>query len=779
VRAFGIVPIVRRLSPFTYYLMKTLNSLLRLAAVILATASAQGQDGTVYAWRNFAGQPGGAGCSDGSCSAARFNQPWGVAVDSVGNVYVVDRLNHTIRKITGGVVTTLAGFAGSSGSADGTNNAARFYYPSCAAADNAGNLFVADTSNHTIRKVTPDGVVTTLAGSAGQSGSADGTNSTARFASPMGVAVDSAGNVYVADSGNQIIRKVTSDGVVTTLAGKALQSGTTDGTSSTARFGFPEGIAVDSTANLYVADTGNQTIRKVTSDGVVTTLAGKALQSGSTDGTNSAARFNWPIAVSVDTNGTLYVADNNNHTIRQVTSDGAVTTLAGSAAQAGTVDGAGSAARFNMPRSVALDGTGTLYVADYNDNTIREVTRAGVVTTLAGSAAQYGSADGTNSTARFWAPYGVVVDSAGTVYVADTRNAIIRKTTSAGVATTLAGTAGVTGSADGTGTAARFSSPAGLAVGSNGVVYEVDYGNNILRMITSGGVVTTIAGWAGHSGTNNGSMTGALFNGPYGVAVDYLTNIYVADTYNHTIRKTIYKYGTVWAVTTLAGSPGASGSADGTNDAARFSYPRGVAVDSSGTVYIADTSNHTIRKMTSGGAVTTLAGLAGVNGTADGVGGAARFNQPWSLAVDSAGNIYVADAWNSTVRKVTSAGEVTTIGGVAGMTSASDGIGSSATFSLPYGIAVDKLSCLYLADTGNNRISKGTPGTALTLRCSSSDIVVSWPSAAAGFLLQQNPDLGNPSGWHTCGFNISDDGTNKSITVNSPTDNMFFRLSGN
>ncbi len=759
--------------------MKALNSLLILAAVILAHASAYGQNGTVYAWRNFAGQPGGAGYSDGPCSTARFNQPWGAAVDGAGTVYVVERANHTIRKITGGVVTTLAGSAGSSGSADGTNSAARFYYPSGAAVDNAGNLFVADTSNHTIRKVTPEGVVTTLAGSAGLGGSADGTNSTARFFVPNGVAVDSAGNVYVADTGNNKIRKVTRDGVVTTLAGSAGPGGSADGTNSTARFASPEGIAVDSAGDLYVADSGNQTIRKVTSAGVVTTLAGSALQSGSADGTNSAARFNFPIAVSVDTQGTLYVADNNNGTIRQVTSDGTVTTLAGSAGQAGTVDGAGSAARFIAPRSVALDSAGTLYVADYNANTIRKVTIAGAVTTLAGSAAQYGSTDGTNSTARFWAPYGMAVDSAGSVYVADSRKSTIRKATSAGVVTTLAGSAGVSGSADGTGSAARFNSPAGLAVGTNGVLYEVDSGNNILRTITSGGVVTTIAGWAGHSGTNDGSMTGALFNGPCGVAVDNMTNIYVADTYNHTIRKTIHNYGTVWTVTTLAGSPRVSGSADGTNGAARFNSPRGLAVDSAGNVYIADTSNHTIRKMTSGGAVTTLAGLAGVSGTADGLGSAARFNQPSSLAVDSAGNIFVADAWNSTVRKVSTAGEVTTIGGVAGLTSASDGIGSSAMFSLPYGIAVDKLGCLYLADTSNNRISKGTPGTALTLRCSGSDIVVSWPSGATGFLLQQNSDLGNPSGWQTSGFNISDDGTNKSITVNLPTDNLFFRLAEN
>jgi sugar lactone lactonase YvrE len=759
--------------------MKTLNSLFLLAAMVLGNASALGQNGIVYAWRNFAGQPGGPGDSDGTCNMARFNQPEGVAVDRAGTVYVADSANHVIRKVSGGVVTTLAGCPGLSGSSDGTNGTARYAFPRGVAVDSAGNVYVADTSNCTIRKVTPDGVVTTLAGSPGQFGSADGTNGMARFLLPEGITVDDAGGLYVSDTGNNLIRKLTPDGVVTTLAGSAGPSGSADGTNGTARFWSPRGIAVDSAGNVYVADSGNQIIRKVTSAGVVTTLAGSPLQVGTADGTNSAARFHTPTGVSVDTNGNLFVADYNNDTIRQITSDGVVSTLGGSAGHAATVDGTGSAARFNLPNSVAFDCACNLYVSEYNGSTIRKVSSVGEVTTLAGSPAQFGSADGTNSAARFWAPFGIAVDSAGTVYVADSRNWTIRKATTSGGVITLAGKAGVRGTGDGTGAAAGFYSPAGLAVGTNGVLYVADSGNNIIRQITSAGVVTTIAGSAFQSGTNDGYNSGAKFNWPNAVAVDNGTNIYVADTENCSIRKVSYIYPYGWLVTTLAGSPGIRGSSDGTNSAARFNTPEGVAVDTTGTVYIADTLNHTVRKMTSNGAVTTLAGLAGMPGTADGVGSAARFNQPRGLVVDSAGNIYVADTWNSTVRKITSAGEVTTIGGVPGLTGASDGIGNSAMFSLPYGIAVDKTGCLYLADSSNNRISKGTPGTALSLRCSGSDILVLWPSAATGMSLQQNSDLGKPDGWHTCGFNVNDDGTNKSITVSSPTDTLFFRLSGN
>ena len=240
-----------------------------------------------------------------------------MAVDSAGNVYVADTDNDTIRKVTpGGVVTTLAGLAGSSGSADGTGSAARFGQPCGVAVDSAGNVYVADSGNHTIRKVTPGGVVTTLAGLAGSSGSADGTGSAARFNVPCGVAVDSAGNVYVADGGNWTIRKVTPGGVVTTLAGLAGSWGSADGAGSAARFYCPQGVAVDSAGNVYVADSGNKTIRKVTLGRVVSTLAGLSGSSGSAEGTGSAARFYWPQGVAVDSAGGVYVADSNNNTIR-------------------------------------------------------------------------------------------------------------------------------------------------------------------------------------------------------------------------------------------------------------------------------------------------------------------------------------------------------------------------------------------------------------------------------------------------------------------------------
>ncbi len=326
-------------------------------------------------------------------------------------------------------VTTLAGSAGESGTEDGTGSAARFFSPSGVATDSSGNVYVADNSNHTIRKVTPGGVVTTIAGSAGSSGTADGTGSAARFFFPNSTAVDSGGNVYVADTGNHTIRKVTPSGEVTTIAGFARSSGNADGTGSAARFNTPIGVAVDSSGNVYVGDRNNHTIRKVTPGGVVTTLAGSAGSSGNADGTGSAARFNSPRGVTVDSSGNVYVADRNNHTIRKVTPGGVVTTLAGSAGSSGSADGAGSAARFSFPNGTAVDSSGNVYVADINNYTIRKVTPGGVVTTLAGSAGSRGIEDGTASAARFFAPNGTAVDSDGNVYVADVASQTIRKVT--------------------------------------------------------------------------------------------------------------------------------------------------------------------------------------------------------------------------------------------------------------------------------------------------------------------------------------------------------------
>ncbi len=321
---------------------------------------------------------------------------------------------------------------------------------------------------------------TTFAGTAGVVGSADGTGSAAQFASPSQIAVDSSNNLYVADTGNHTIRKITPARVVTTIAGLAGVSGSANGTGSAARFNSPIGVARDQAGNLYIGDSDNNTIRKITPAGVVTTLAGFAGVAGSTDGTGSAARFNGPRGVGVDAAGNIFVADTFNNTIRKITPAGVVTTLAGLAGASGSVDGVGSAARFDRPRGVTVDANSNILVADTANNTVRRVTPSRVVTTVAGSAGFSGSTDGSVFDSRFFGPIGIASKS-GNVYLADTVNDLIRKITSVGVVTTLGGTPIVAGSADGTGAAARFASPQAVALDSNSNLFVSDTGNNTIR----------------------------------------------------------------------------------------------------------------------------------------------------------------------------------------------------------------------------------------------------------------------------------------------------------
>lgn len=347
-------------------------SLFLAASFLIPAAHAQSNYATPYFFTTLAGATA-AGAVDGTGNAARFNLPQGVAVDSAGNVYVADTNSHSIRKITFfGVVTTLAGQPGSTGNTDGAGSAARFNLPRGVAVDGAGNVYVADTSNSLIRKITPAGVVTTLAGAG--SGSVDGTGTGARFFSPEGIAVDNGGNVYVGDTANQSIRKVTPAGVVTTLAGPLSPTGfgSVDGVGVSARFSSPRGVAVDTAGNVYVADRDNNSIRKVTATGVVTTLAGNlSFNTGSTDGTGSAARFNQPYGVGVDAAGNVYTSESGNVVIRKITPTGVVTTLAGLSGAVGSTDGTGNAVRFRGPRQIALDARGNIYVADMDNHLIR------------------------------------------------------------------------------------------------------------------------------------------------------------------------------------------------------------------------------------------------------------------------------------------------------------------------------------------------------------------------------------------------------------------------
>ncbi len=584
-----------------------------------------------------------------------------------------------------GQLNILAGNVAGVGNYNGQGSAARFNRPQGVAVDPSGNVFVADSNNLIVRKITPTGLVSTFAGSPGQSGFADGLGAAARFSALGNVAADALGNLYVSDRSS--LRKITADGIVSTLAGNPTEFGSTDGLGSAARFRALAYVAADTQGNLYATDAVQHTVRKITAAGLVTTLAGQAEQAGSSDGPGASARFDSPQGIAVDSAGNVYVADQNNRTIRKIDASGVVSTLAGAVGQRDLVDGQGASARFSGPGGLALNATsGHLYVSD--GGAIRKITAAGMVSTLAGSG--YGASDGQGAAASFRLPEGVAVDSAGNIYVADNLNYTIRKVTPAGLVSTLAGLAGENTSSDGQGSAAGLYEPMGIAVDASGNAYVADTGNALIRKIATDGTVSTLAG----------SAINSPFSKPQGVAVDAAGNVYVADTANHAIRKVT----SGGQVSTLAGLVGTSGSADGSGGTARFNGPQSLLVDAAGNVYVADTGNSTIRRITSSGAVSTLAGTAGQVGFTDGPGTAALFGSPNGVALDGQGNLYISDYWTGAIRKVASDGTVSTVAGLLSQGSPLDGNAGTVGFNHPMGLAVDAAGNLYVADRDNNAI---------------------------------------------------------------------------
>jgi len=349
---------------------------------------------TGYHWKTLVGCPGSLGNIDGKGAEALFNRPTGIALDRHKNLTVSDNFSHVVRTVAAdGTVRTLAGKAGTQGFADGKGAAALFSGPAGLARDACGDVFVADAGNHAIRKISPDGNVTTLAGAGGSAGSAGGVGSQARFSSPSDVAVDGDGNLFVADCGNHLIRRVTVKGEVTTLAGGADTAGSDDGFGEWARFYNPSGVAVDSAGYVFVADTGNHTIRKIAPGGEVTTLAGKAGAAGSVDGKGAAARFNGPAALWLDADNNLLVADRDNHMIRKITPSGVVTTLGGMPNCMSCADGFGKEALFAKPSGITSGDDGILYVADACNNRVAVGLPGSEAAVFAGEAANPSASD--------------------------------------------------------------------------------------------------------------------------------------------------------------------------------------------------------------------------------------------------------------------------------------------------------------------------------------------------------------------------------------------------
>lgn len=569
----------------------------------------------------------------------------------------------------------VAGNIGGRGFVNGVGSEARFFYPEGLTVDKEGNVFVADTQNFAIRKVTPSGAVSTYyAAAAGED----------LFRWPTRVVVTPTGTLRVLYQYAQLSQITSTGEKINDLTGSSLIR---LNTSRPYGLTFPTGITYDAAGNLYASNPEKHVIRRISPAGQLETIAGTDDVSGNADGDGRTALFSYPSGIATDTAGNLYVADMNNHTIRKRSASGVVSTLAGAPGIAGSTDGAASAARFNLPRSVAVDALGNIYVADLGNCTVRKVTPDGNVSTFAGLAGALGAEDGRGSAARFSCPRDLSLDSAGNVYVADTHNDAIRKITPDGTVTTLAGNPRRRSSVDGNGTLASFRGLNNMVEDKAGNIYVADTENGTVRRISPKGDVTTFAGKPESRGNVDGRGSEARFNYPYGIAIDGSDNLYVTDNPDNTFAEwplpsggsTVRKIAPDGAVTTLAGNPAVYGTTDGPGATAAFSRLRDIVVDRQGNAYVADELNRTIRKISPQGMVSTLAGNrvgGGWGERRDGKGIEALFTQPKHLAIDSNGDLFVTGDCN--VRKVTQEGVVTTVS--TGSTSTEAGCPSKVVF---------------------------------------------------------------------------------------------------
>ncbi len=751
----------------------------------------------------FAGT-GVVGDLNGARASSEFALPTAVAKDAFGNIFVADSGNQQIRMIdSAGNVTSIAGSGPFSGLANGPGPDAKFSFPSAVAVGPDGNVYVADTFNHRICKLVRPAIVggvwmvETLAGpnSPGNAGFLNQSGSAARFNYPYGIALDSAGNVFVADALNHRIRKITPTGGVSTYAGSGTD-GMIDTTTApplitdppytplTARFDTPRAVCLIG-STLYVADSGNHRIREITSGGslasTVTTFAGSTI--GDVDGNGASAKFNSPSGITTDGVGVLYVADEQNHKIRKiVVSSQGVTTVAGSGV-AGFLEGKSDVAQFDSPTGVIIGPDGNLIVADGENDRLRRIIIQNtkmVSTAIVGdiisgmqqvTATIHADALGLDPGALYYIrwvsstsvtqslglrftlyeipvlstepashiiptaarlnanvdpknnltdvifeystdpdllpPYGVstlagstaagltgasgiVSDGSGGAYIADRANHRILRVSALGVVTTFAGS-GVAGFSNANGILSQFENPNGLARDGAGNLYVADEANHCIRKITPGGDVTTFVG-SGVAGFANGAAASAKFLYPAGVAVDAAGNLFIADMGNQRIRQFSISTGDV---TTLAGTGVAGITADGNASTAQFSSPRGIAVNAAGThVWVADTLNHRVRLILSGSAF-SIAG-DGTAAFADGLGNAAQFSSPTGIALSADGVAYVSDSGNHRIRQVKADGTVTTLAGsgIAGtIDSPVTGAGlypaTATQFSSPTGISID------------------------------------------------------------------------------------------
>jgi hypothetical protein len=661
----------------------------------------------------------GKGIGDGGAAAnASLQQPHGMAVDTAGNLYFADYYDNRIRKVnTNGIITTIAGFgpAGYNGDKIQATNA-YLNNPTGVALDVQGDVFIADYLNHRIRKMSAAGVITTVAGDgiAGYSGDG-GAATAARLNEPHAIRVDTAGNLFIADRKNHCVRVANSIGTIITAAGNGTAGyGGDGGAALAASLNNPFDVVLDAVGNIFIADTGNNRIRKVTHNGIITTVAGNGVPAYAGDGgTATNACLHSPEGVALDSAGNLYIADEDNQRIRKVDVKGTITTVAGNGIGGYSGDGgAATNARLFYPKNVILDAHGNLFIADGFNNRIRKVNAQGVITTVAGQGLMD---NGSATNANFCGVYSVAVDATGGLYIADYGNSRIREVKNNLVFTVAGnGSEGHTGDG-GAATNAALYQPSDVTLDRYGNMYIADLQNDCIRKVDTNGIITTVAGTGsvGYAG-DNGPATNATLDEPFGVATDAYGNLFISDRDNNCVRQV----DTNGVITTMAGNGTAGYSGDGGSASnANLYHPERLVADNLGNLFVADSGNSCIRQVDQGGIIHTVAG----NGTAgySGDGGPATdasLNHPTGVTVDGSGNLFIGDLYNQRIRQVDHYGNITTVAGnsVRGF-SGDGGSPTNATLSNPAAVVVDPYGNLFIADLINNRVRKVAQGTTLTL----------------------------------------------------------------
>jgi trimeric autotransporter adhesin len=666
-------------------------------------------------------RPGFSG-DGGPATSAQLNGPQGIAVDKSGNIYISDTNNNRVRIVTpNGIINTFAGTGQVGGVQNfgdgGPANQAFLHLPGGLTVDSTGNVYIADTGDNTIRKVTTDGNINTIAGDGLPSYAGDGFEAvTAELHSPEDVALDSAGNVYIADTGNAYIREITvSTGIINFIAGDGSIGYSGDGgLANIAGLIEPFSIALDASGNVYIAEPEDGRIREVTiSTGKISTVVGNGNLGFSGDGAAAtSAMMHLNTGLAIDSSGNLYIADSLNNRVRKVAGT-TISTIAGSGGYSYSGDGGpATAAQLNTPEAVAVDAAGNIYFADTANNVVREISSKGVINTIAGNGtAGYGGDGGAAGSAQLSAPQGLAVDASGNVFVADTANARVRKI-SGGTITTVAGSGTQGYAGDGAAaTSAQLNTPVGVTVDKAGNLYITDVSASVIRKVAPNGIITTVAGNGsqGYSG-DTGPATGAMLNGPQGVAVDASGNLYITDTLNGVIRE-VTASGTI---STIAGN-GIDGYAGdgGPATSAEFGSPTGIVVDSAGSLYIAD-SGARIRKVFTSGIITTIAG-SGVRGYSGdgGVATSATMNGAAGLALDSSGDIFIADAANNAIRELVFTGSGLSVSAVTN--GASNQVGSIAPGEVLviYGSNIGAGNLTTYQLTGAGTVSTSLAGTSV------------------------------------------------------------------